>query len=592
MRKIRVQCPTKNLDEYRRLAELACELGATHLTASQTELSMWQWNADRYDPYPNWSLHRACLFKFIVPEELKAYLPADYAKRNLDMLEKRMEILKEFGLKAIFDGMEPAYLPEQAYLDHPAWRGPRCDHPHRARAEYYAPCVDDPEMRAIYVRTVSEICRIAPFDTFELATNDSGSGLCWNDRLYPGPNGPAACRHIPVGERVVNYLSIFQEGARQAGLSNVTVNVRNILPHDVPAVLPLLKEGQFINNRNRTESIAAQEIGFKNYYLEYTAPVESLSRLARVAEQIQEVRKYPENDLIIAFRGFREKDSMRFVRKYYNKMEPGPVARAQALMDEAAGYVGKEHAEELYQVWQNIEKAYDQVAFLDRGGHILVLGPVQQRWLTRPLAACPELLTKEERDYYRAFQFQARTEEEADDLLNLQGLCWLRGCRLTMQRRWLETIQLVRQTAGILKKLTAFAADPEAKEYLESQYLKLRLYGALWRNVRNVIGFQTTLDTVATNRDETPAPDPACGRAGDQRYLELNEITRDEIDNTLEIISLLEQAKEPILQTADTPEFENIMLFGPDIVKQLRKKVAVMEAHRRDVTRLFLGPNK
>ena len=590
MRKIRVQCPTKNLDEYRKLAELACELGATHLIASQTELSMWQWNVNRYDPYPNWSLHRAALFKFIVPEELKGYLPEDYAKRNLEMLEKRMSILKEFGLKAIFDGMEPAYLPEQVYLDHPAWRGPRCDQPHRARSEYYAPCVDDPEMRAIYVRTVAELCRIAPFDTFELATNDSGSGLCWNDRLYPGPNGPSACEHIPVGQRVVNYLSIFQEGAQQAGLSDVTVNVRNILEHDVPAVLPLLKEGQFINNRNRTESIAAQEIGFKNYYLEFTSPIETLTRLGRVAEQIQEVQKYPENDLIIAFRSMQEKDSMRFVRKYYNRMKPGPVARAQALMDEAAEYVGKDHAEELYQVWQNVEKAYDQVSFLETGGHILVLATVQQRWLTRPLVACPELLTKEERDYYREFQFQARSEEEADDLLNLQGHCWLRGCHQTMRKRFIETIRLIGQTADIMKKLIVFAVDAEAKDYLESQYLKLRLYRAVWRNIRNVIACQTILDTVEQGDD--PVPIPACGRSGDRRYLDFNEITRSEIDNTLEIISLLEQAKEPILQTADTPEFENIMLFGPDIVSQLRKKVAVMEAHRRDVTKLFMAPNK
>ena len=162
-----------------------------------------------------------------------------------------------------------------------------------------------------------------------------------------------------------------------------------------------------------------------------------------MAEQIQEVQKYPENDLIIAFRGFQEKDSMRFVRKYYNKMKPGPVARAQALMDEAAEYVGPEHAEELYQVWQNIEKAYDQVSFLDHGGHILVLATVQQRWLTRPIVACPELLTKEERDYYREFQFQARSEEEANDLLNLQGDCWLRGCLTSMRRRLNETIGLV-----------------------------------------------------------------------------------------------------------------------------------------------------
>jgi len=259
-------------------------------------------------------------------------------------------------------------------------------------------------------------------------------------------------------------------------------------------------------------------------------------------------------------------------------------------MDEAAEYVGKEHAEELYQVWRNIEKAYDQVSFLDRGGHVLVLGPVQQRWLTRPLVACPELLAKEERDYYRAFQFQARSEAEADDLLDLQGEHWLRGSRAALQKRWNETIRLIRQTADIVRDLIAFAAGPEAEAYLKAQHLKLRLYGALWRNVRNVIACQTVLDTV--ERGEEPVRTPACGRSGDLRYQEFNEIARSEIDNTLEIISLLEQAEGPILQTAASPEFENIMLFGPDIVNQLRRKVAVMEAHRRDVAKLFAAPNK
>lgn len=590
MRKVRVQCPVRNIDEYRKLAELACELGATHLTASQVELSMWQWNVNRFDPYPNWSLHRASLFKFLIPEELKNYLPADYAKRNLDMLMRRMQILKEFGLKAVFDGMEPAYLPEQLYLDHPAWRGARCDQPFRARTEYFAPCVDDPEMRAIYVRTVAELCRIAPFDTFELATNDSGSGLCWNDRLYPGPNGPAVCANIPVGTRVVNYLSIFQEGAEQAGLSHVTVNVRNILDHDVPAILPLLKPGQYINNRNRTETVAAQEIGFKNRYLEFTSPVETLSRLGRVAEQIQEVKKHPENDLIIAFRSFQEKDSIRFVRKYLNSMPPGPVARARALMDEAAEYVGDAHAEELYDVWQNIEKAYSQTEFLNCGGHILVLGTVQQRWLTRPIVACPELLTDEERNYFRAFQFQARSEEEANDLLNLQGCCWLRGAYRALARRWNETIQLVNRSAAVMEKLTGFAVSDEAETYLETQHLKLRLYSALWRNVRNVLRAQTILDTA--DRSQKPQSSPAFDWLGDLRYVDFNAVVRDEIDNTREIISLLERAKEPLLQTAETPEFENIMLLGPDIAGQLRKKAAVMESRRRDVTRLFMEPNR
>lgn len=122
MRKISLECPTADLREYRKLAELAKELGATHLSASQIEPSMWQWNVNRYDPYPNWSLHRPTVFKYIVPEALKPYLPADYAKRNLDTLAERVAILKEFGLKATFAGMEPAYLPEAVYRDHPVAR--------------------------------------------------------------------------------------------------------------------------------------------------------------------------------------------------------------------------------------------------------------------------------------------------------------------------------------------------------------------------------------------------------------------------------------------------------------------------------------
>ncbi len=70
-RRIKVSANTANLKEYRKLAEFAKDLGATHLGADQIEPSMWQWNADRRDPYPNWSLQRPTLFKYIVPKELE-----------------------------------------------------------------------------------------------------------------------------------------------------------------------------------------------------------------------------------------------------------------------------------------------------------------------------------------------------------------------------------------------------------------------------------------------------------------------------------------------------------------------------------------
>ena len=113
LQRVSVEAPTKNLTEYRELASFAKDIGATHLGACQVEPSLWQWDEyGRTDPYPNWSMHRPSIFKFVVPPELAPYIPADYAKRNLDTLKARFAILTEFGLKATFDGMEPAYLPE------------------------------------------------------------------------------------------------------------------------------------------------------------------------------------------------------------------------------------------------------------------------------------------------------------------------------------------------------------------------------------------------------------------------------------------------------------------------------------------------
>lgn len=116
--------------------------GATHMMISQLEKSRWRWEEDLSDPYPNWGMLNISLFKLIVPDKLSAYLPKDYADRNYQLMKKYLEIAHRHGLKAALRICEPYYLPEEFYRDHPDWRGPRCDHPRRARAYYYSPCVD------------------------------------------------------------------------------------------------------------------------------------------------------------------------------------------------------------------------------------------------------------------------------------------------------------------------------------------------------------------------------------------------------------------------------------------------------------------
>lgn len=589
--KISIQCGAKTLEEYRRLAQLASELGATHLSVSQVEPSMWMWNLNRYDPYPNWSLDRPTVFKFIVPELLKPYLPQDYADRNLEMLRGRAAILKEYGLKATFDGMEPAYLPEQVYRDHPDWRGPRCDQARRARTEYYAPCIDHPQVRAMYVDAVRQLCQAAPFESFNFLTNDSGGGLCWCEGLYPGKNGPMACAKRPIGERIAGFLNIFQEGAALAGYE-AEVNVLHVDPVDEAAALPKLKKGQSVNNHTLASSGRTFTVGFSAPRQDQASPVALLPRMVAYAEKMQKAQEDHQSNLIIGLRSVDDRDTIAFLKKYYGKIGKGAVGRYQALTDMACDFVGAAHADTLVEVWDLIEKAIARFEYLATGGHVFSLGTVHQRWLTRPLVAFPAELTPEEKDYYRPFQFQAQSEADADNMLDLQAHRWIGG--YSGQNLVDKTVQKampdLERAVSLVEKLIRETGDIPYQQSLKHILLRLKFYICVVRNANHVCGFQTILDR--TDYNEKPVDKtPIIREQGDIRYFKVNQIIRNEIDNTLEMIALLEQAQEPILQLADSEDFESVMIFGPDIINDLKKKITIMENHRRDFERLYKSYN-
>jgi hypothetical protein len=91
-------------------------------------------------PLPQLGNASDLLFQAGGAKALEPYLDADYARRNLELVRRRSEIVKKYGIQAAVVVIDPFYLPEQAYLDHPAWRGPRCDHPRRSRDMYFSPC--------------------------------------------------------------------------------------------------------------------------------------------------------------------------------------------------------------------------------------------------------------------------------------------------------------------------------------------------------------------------------------------------------------------------------------------------------------------
>jgi hypothetical protein len=78
---------------------------------------------------------------------------------------------------------------------------------------------------------------------------------------------------------------------------------------------------------------------------------------------------------------------------------------------------------------------------------------------------------------------------------------------------------------------------------------------------------------------------------GDPERLRVYQIVRDELDNSLELIGLLESGGSEVIVTAARPEDEDTFILGPDLAEQLRKKRAVMLAHWREFDEVFIPPH-
>ncbi len=580
-----------DINEFSKVADMASSIGATHIECSQVEPSMWQWS-DRYDPYPCWSMQRATLFKFVVPDALKQYIPVDYAKRNMDALRQRSAIMKKKGLKGSFILMDPAYLPEQAYLDHPEWRGPRCDQARRARFEYYAPCIDNPQMRKMFVDAFTQVCKVIPVEMVSILCNDSGAGLCWYQHLYPGANGPESCRHISVGDRALSFLSMWQEGAAAAG---VNVNVDLGHTYDLENIIPRLKPGQSLNNKTASGSAGFVNIGLSGWYNDGFSPAYLMPRVALAAQQLQKAQESSAH-MRIHFRGPEEVDLYRLLKMYLHKpIGKGPAARYEALTEVAATFVGKDHAPDLVQIWENIEQVATWIKPYSTGGTIYELGTMHQRWLTRPFVAFPEELKGDDFHYWRDFLFQAQTEKEAMDMTDLQAHKWLGGYggyfSLNSSSKLMQGV--ISPTIRLASSLQKYAVDKESGTYLKGLVLKLRLFSCIVNNGINAVEFQWIMDEsakTASHEDNTLK----IRWQGDDELVRMNQITRNEIDNCLAIIRILDEAEAEgisVIVKVNKKEFEQVLYFGPDIKEQLRHKIAIMEEHRRDFLRIWRSKN-
>ncbi len=584
-----------DLAQFERKAVLSKELGATYMLVTEG-LPLATWEMDSADPYPMWFVHHAGLLTIFPPEELQPYVEAGYSAQVTGILQQRCEVLGKYGLKGVWNANEPEVLPEAFFTAYPELRGPRIDQPNRSRKVYFAPSVDEPETLRMYRESMQRLLKTCPeVEQFNWVTIDAGSGFDWAPSLYPGINGNNNYKDRPMSDRVAGFLSNAQQAARDAS-HEIQINLNPIAarpwmaptfsPDVLDSIVRKLPRGVAVEGREGPDGRAFAGVAMQGsvgaFYPVVGIVVPSFSSGGGAA---------PARRMF----NFGDATTIDFNYRLLKFTQGKPMhtlaERVTTLRAFAASEVGEQQADNLVDVWSALNDVQQNLQVLDFGS-MLRMGHVLNRWITRPMVPFPEELSAAETKDYRPFLFQAKGEEQAGDLIDIQAMRMYEGwgARMLFQRTIEVTLPRVRRALSLVQGIQSAAKDDAARKQWEMMGKRLQAVIYLLQSADDMVEYQAQLDRVKAIGAK-PDPNPVLGVQSSWDRTDLMETARREIDTMVDLNRLLGSTSEPVLDLAPTPGDETIMRLGPNIMAQIKHKIDVMNAHWRDYDRLFTAPN-
>jgi hypothetical protein len=550
-------------------------------------------------PWHQYGAYMATEWAFFPPSKLAPYLPAEWVAKNRELLLAKVAILKELKLDAVFSGTNTQMLPESFFRQYPHLRGPRVDNPVRSGQAAFAWCVDQPETLEMIEGMTAELRRNAPMlQAIEAWNNDSGSGICWLKALYPGPNGPDFCRRRDPGERVRGLLEAMDRGARKGGGPVRIVEAGNFPAEDVARIKPLLPSYASLRLGGTSPETEESRIVVKSRVGE-AYPVRGIIDVAALLESLEritdpEVREIDINTCQSWY--FRTDEPLPVVERLVELVEDSMRSPARGLFNReqkahtlAAHWAGEQNADRVMEAFNLVQQSF---RIYSRGNFRDVVLPqdyaftATNRLLTRPLVIKPELLTPEEESYFLPYVFSVDEQDARLDYNTAMGDrrigpgTYRSFMYQTVHGSALEAAQRFEQAAS---------GAPEAA-WFHQLALSLRLWASAVRSTDNFYGAQLIRDR---HKEALAAPPRILvARIGisDPDLLLWNEIQRDELDNTNELLSLLANGGLDFVARARNPKDEETFLYGPNLLDDMRKKVSIMSEHWLDGQRYLTPP--
>ncbi len=533
------------------------------------------------------SLHRVFPHPALAP-----HVPAEFARRNRDLMLAKAADLARLGLGAAFWGVEPFFVDEAFFRERPHLRGPRVDHPRRTRREAFSLCLDQPESQAMVAEMMAELRRRVPnLGAFVFKTNDAGAGICWAAALYSGAQGPSACRSLTPGQHVANFVNALHDGARQGG-GDVPVYIgrSNFWNNEIYDIERCLPPNTHLAGRDRSLTAAGS-------LLSSCYPAHGLFDPLAILAAAERVRDPRSETVFVDFRASYDRagESPATVGRVldlliYGLEHPAPTlfGRLQSLRQWSAAWVGEEAADTLWQACHDLHNALElRGAAIGRSFAPLYTG-VSLRQITRPLVFDPSRLSPEEESYFLPHVFNVDRNEARLDWIDLHGGRMAGPPAAATEVPGLaETVRLLASAAHNFEAITQGPAAAETNRLGAA----CRVLASTLRSASNFYFGQSIRDRHAKRL----ATGPEIAKrlpGGTPDLLRWNELARDELENAGELLDLLaERGLDSIVHAADAAH-EDTFRLGPDPVADLRRKVACMRAHWLDVEGYLQSPNK
>jgi len=585
-----------DLNEFRELVKTAGVLkkfGAVQINIGTLADKSFYEIPEGGNPWNEYASNNATLYKFFPDAKIAPFIPAEFVRKNRQLFLEKAKILHENGMEAAFFANEPNFLPSAFFDAYPQLRGPRVDHPRRSKFACFSPCISVIEMQDIYANMMAEMLKNAPeIKTFYYKTNDAGSGNCWSDWLYTGPNGPSHCKGETTGEKIQNLMNSLQAGAAKAdrkldvylnfnqGSSNFSdeerIDIQNKLPENC----------YFKSTPEHEIKSIGSDIGF-------LYPVKGICDVLSILNDLKRIDQKKPQTIFISFSSYydagiesREVQNLIFdlLEDHFLNITQNDKTVIQKLHEYSVDWAGELYADSLSIALTDLNKAF-RFKNSNLSNLVGVYWSVSSRMINRPLVAAPQRLSVEEESYFLPYIFNVSQDEARMDYLDFHGGRWTTSP---------DSVKVyVKKLKQVAIKLEAIVASAPKNDFIKKMAVALRVHASLIQSCGNFTGAQQIRDNNSAKLNgPIHRPDKKPTWTGDTDLQKFNAIMRDELDNTWELIDVLQRGGTDILCLAKDDFHEDCFLLNPDIIGQLKKKRKIMLDHWRDIEDYMTTPFK